>query len=142
MFITFPATKFVVSYDYNLTYSGSVNVWYKGVLGRVCSQGWTDKEADVLCKQLGYKGGVAFIQSRMNNLPMMIANVSCDGINTNRLEGCKFDDAITSNNGGCDRFSLTAGILCAKTDGKFSFSLVGLSENANIHIVCQSLVRN
>ncbi|XP_064618875.1 deleted in malignant brain tumors 1 protein-like [Lineus longissimus] len=116
-------TKFYLSRDYNLRYTGSVNVMYKGVLGRVCSQGWTDREANLFCKQLNYKGGVAFTQNLINPMPVMISNVTCSGA-SKTLERCTFDDVITSENGGCDRFSPTAGVLCAQSDTSIGYRLV------------------
>ena len=39
-------------------YAGRVMVYYRGVWGSVCHNGWTKKNAAVVCRQLGYKGVV------------------------------------------------------------------------------------
>ena len=36
-------------------YSGYIGVAVGGVEGRVCSQGWTDTEAQVFCSTMGYR---------------------------------------------------------------------------------------
>ena len=39
--------------------SGRVEVKHNGVWGSVCSTNWGDKEAEVLCKSIGFAGGNA-----------------------------------------------------------------------------------
>ena len=40
--------------------NGPVRVSVGGLTGRVCSNGWTDSAASVVCRQLGYRGGKAY----------------------------------------------------------------------------------
>jgi hypothetical protein len=39
--------------------SGRVEVKHNGVWGTVCGTGWDDQDADMLCKSIGFSGGVA-----------------------------------------------------------------------------------
>ena len=47
----------------NLAYAGQLVVDIGGVVGRVCTKMWDDRDANVTCKQLGYKGGVSYLVS-------------------------------------------------------------------------------
>ncbi len=40
--------------------NGPVRVTVGGLQGRVCAANWTDAAAGVVCRQLGYAGGVAY----------------------------------------------------------------------------------
>ena len=39
-------------------YSGRVMVFHRGIWGGICENGWTKTNAQVICRQLGYKGVV------------------------------------------------------------------------------------
>ena len=39
---------------------GHVKMVYQGLDGRVCASSWGDENANVTCKELGFKGGVAY----------------------------------------------------------------------------------
>jgi len=40
--------------------TGRVTVQQYGIWGRVCPNSWDDNDATVVCKMLGYLGGVAY----------------------------------------------------------------------------------
>ena len=41
-------------------YTGQVNLTYIGVEGRICTDGWTNTSATVLCHELGYPNGTSY----------------------------------------------------------------------------------
>ena len=47
----------------NVTSQGRVEVFYKGSWGGVCGTNWDIKEANVVCRQLGFQGAVAAARS-------------------------------------------------------------------------------
>lgn len=55
--------KLFLSNDQRLEYTGLVEVEINGMRGRVCDSNWDDTDAAVVCKQLGYKGGVKYLVS-------------------------------------------------------------------------------
>ena len=42
------------------SHSGNVLVQMGGIRGSVCAKGFSDTEANVTCRQLGYQGGVIY----------------------------------------------------------------------------------
>ena len=45
--------------------NGPLRVTVSGLTGRVCSKGWDDNAANVVCKEQGFKRGVAYQLSTM-----------------------------------------------------------------------------
>lgn len=41
-------------------YAGRVQVFHRGIWGGVCQNGWSKENAQVVCRQLRYKGVVLF----------------------------------------------------------------------------------
>ena len=60
---------------------GRVEIFYSDRWGTVCDDGWTDREADVVCRQLGYPhGGIAFPDQRFGPGldPIWLDSVVCE----------------------------------------------------------------
>ena len=81
---------------YNLTHAGRVEVFANGVWGRVCNVwgSWRQKEAAVVCRQLGFQGVIAAL-SYPSDLAqfMMMSGVQCAS-NETSLQQCQHDDFV------------------------------------------------
>ena len=89
--------------------SGRVEVFYGGVWGTVCSNGWTPLDAAVVCNQLGYGGGITTASNNFGPGEGMVwmENVNCNG-NESRLTDCLFGGwGVTS----CNHFQ-DVGVIC------------------------------
>ena len=64
----------------NVTSQGRVEVFYKGSRREVCGTNWDIKEANVVCRQLGFQGAVAAATSASDSSFMY--SVQCDGNET------------------------------------------------------------
>ena len=62
-------------------YWGEVNVRHKGVWGQVCNHGnsWNNISADIVCKQLGFKGGSDYGTVNETFMPIWITDMNCTG---------------------------------------------------------------
>ncbi|KAL7060269.1 hypothetical protein AAHC03_09556 [Spirometra sp. Aus1] len=93
--------------------SGTVAVFRGFVWGRVCDDHWTIKEANVVCRQLGYGHAVRALKrnhfhSRSSRFYFM-DNVYCNGTET-RLVDCRFDGWARHD---CS-YGEDAGVQCAQ----------------------------
>uniref|UniRef100_A0A8C4X7S2 Neurotrypsin n=1 Tax=Erpetoichthys calabaricus TaxID=27687 RepID=A0A8C4X7S2_ERPCA len=89
---------------------GRVEIYISGQWGTICDDGWTDKDADVVCRQLGYKGmakarTMAYFGEGKG--PIHLDNVKCAG-NEEFLADC-IKQSIGMHN--C-RHSEDAGVIC------------------------------
>ncbi|XP_025112203.1 deleted in malignant brain tumors 1 protein-like [Pomacea canaliculata] len=69
-------------------YSGRVDVYHNGMWGTVCNHNWTNQDASVVCKMLGYSGqnATALVNSQVYGAGtgiIWLDNVKCDGTETN-----------------------------------------------------------
>lgn len=99
---------------YSHSFNGIVEVRVGGVWGRVCYQGWDDADASVTCKQLGFKGGVAYLHIYRNNRPILHRNMRCTGSETS-LEQCPHDTTPDLKN--CPYLGNDAGAICYNSSG-------------------------
>ncbi|KAL1023955.1 hypothetical protein UPYG_G00049520, partial [Umbra pygmaea] len=89
---------------------GRVEVYLHGLWGTVCDDGWTDRDAEVVCRQLGYSG---VAKARMmayfgeGEGPIHVDNVKCSG-EEHSLVDCLKQPTGTHN---C-RHSEDAGVIC------------------------------
>ncbi|XP_068961008.1 neurotrypsin isoform X3 [Petaurus breviceps papuanus] len=89
---------------------GRVEIFVNGQWGTICDDGWTDKDAAVVCRQLGYKGlararTMAYFGEGKG--PIHADNVKCTGSERNLVD-CIKQDIGTHN---C-RHSEDAGVIC------------------------------
>ena len=93
--------------------------------GRVCGEGWDDTDARVICRENGFKNGLAYNHSDatpymydlydipLPKLPFLMSNVKCQG-HEKTLGQCDFSGRLS--NGNCSQAS-TAGVLCFNDTG-------------------------
>ncbi|KAM9770613.1 neurotrypsin isoform 1-T1 [Menidia menidia] len=70
-------------------HEGRVEIFYRGQWGTVCDDGWTDSNTQVVCRQLGYRGGATVLSDGPDNSPVprfgmgsgpiLVDDVSCTG---------------------------------------------------------------
>uniref|UniRef100_G3T023 Neurotrypsin n=1 Tax=Loxodonta africana TaxID=9785 RepID=G3T023_LOXAF len=109
---------------------GRVEVFINGQWGTICDDGWTDKDATVICRQLGYKGParartMAYFGEGKG--PIHADNVQCTG-NERSLADCIKQDIGRHN---C-RHSEDAGVICDYFGKKASTS----SNKESLSSVC------
>uniref|UniRef100_A0A672TIE7 Serine protease 12 n=2 Tax=Strigops habroptila TaxID=2489341 RepID=A0A672TIE7_STRHB len=89
---------------------GRVEIFVNGQWGTICDDGWSDKDAAVVCRQLGYKGParartMAYFGEGKG--PIHVDNVKCTG-NERSLADCIKENIGTHS---C-RHSEDAGVIC------------------------------
>ncbi|XP_027689742.2 neurotrypsin isoform X2 [Chelonia mydas] len=109
---------------------GRVEIFINGQWGTICDDGWSDKDAAVVCRQLGYKGSarartMAYFGEGKG--PIHVDNVKCTG-NERSLTDCIKQDIGTHN---C-RHSEDAGVICDYLGKKAS----GNSNKDSLASVC------
>ena len=82
VFFSFLNTVRLVGWG-NVTSQGRVEVFFKGSWGGICGSGWDIKEANVVCRQLGFQGAVAAATS--SDFSVMY-RVQCAGNETSLAE--------------------------------------------------------
>ena len=74
---------------------GRLEIYYDGQWGTICDDYWTDADADVACRQLGYQQGAvrnggSFLQSHFGpadeGVPIWLDNLLCDGHESGLME--------------------------------------------------------
>ncbi|KAK3097126.1 hypothetical protein FSP39_006614 [Pinctada imbricata] len=86
---------------------GPVEITRFNTKGQVCAMFWDDASANVLCKQLGHRGGRATVYSRDRNIPVLATRFDCNGTEET-LSECKEDTP------GICYSSSAAGAICYK----------------------------
>lgn len=68
---------------------GLVQVYYRGVWGLVCDSGWSVRNADVVCHQLGFGAAVSMYSGAHSGCLILMDDVHCTGSEI-RLVDCQF----------------------------------------------------
>ncbi|KAG8435086.1 hypothetical protein GDO86_013154, partial [Hymenochirus boettgeri] len=102
-------------------YEGRVEVFYEGRWGTICDDHWDDRDAEVICRQLGFHGkpkAWVWAQYGRGSGPILLDEVECLG-NETSLDSCKKSKWGQHN---CDHIE-DAGVSCDPfTDGAIRLS--------------------
>ena len=104
----------------SLKYTGQVVITYLGVPGSICWNGWTDANARVVCRELGYKNGSAYYHYKSSFIyldysgPYWTSDVNCFG-NETRLSHCPHKGF--GNVTDCNGRGHFAGVICYDATG-------------------------
>ncbi len=102
----------------NSALEGRVELFLDGQWGTVCDDEWDNKDAAVVCRQLGYQGGRAFLGARFGrgSGPIFRDDVMCTGGEA-RLVDCPSGRWHNCNHGE------DAGVMCSTTNGPPAFTM-------------------
>ncbi|EFJ40038.1 hypothetical protein VOLCADRAFT_70057 [Volvox carteri f. nagariensis] len=102
---------------------GRVEIYNGGQWGTVCDDYFTDREASVVCRELGYAGGgTALPQYGGGTGPILMDDVSCSASPTPaRLYQCSFRGWGVNN---CDHSEVNTSICCAPAIFLISWQVV------------------
>ena len=106
----------------NVTSQGRVEVFHRGTWGRVCFDYWDSRDANVVCRQLGFEGALSATSSAAFGKGKGIVwmdNVNCAG-NESSLSECEYNQGPSVY---CSRYQF-AGVVC--TTGRKTFSLFSI----------------
>ena len=81
--------------------------------GRICNSFWDDKDANVACRQLHFRGGVSFQYYSAGSGPYLLSDLNCFGNETSLFtcrSGREACSAVYSYLGD-------AGVLCYRRNG-------------------------
>ncbi|NXR85835.1 NETR protein, partial [Hypocryptadius cinnamomeus] len=89
---------------------GRVEVYHDGKWGTICDDQWDDRDAEVVCRQLGLSGtpkALSWAHYGQGSGPILLDEVQCSG-NELSLDQCKKSDWGQQN---CDHIE-DAGVSC------------------------------
>lgn len=91
---------------------GRVELFYAGVWGTICNAYWNTQDANAVCRQLGFSGGLAITTARFGKGVGVtwMNNVACSG-SESRIQDCSFSGWGASE---CHH-SRDAGVVCKGT---------------------------
>ncbi|KAM8924063.1 neurotrypsin-like [Pelodytes ibericus] len=91
-------------------FGGRVEVFYDGKWGTICDDHWDDKDAEVICRQLGFSGkpkALVWAHYGQGSGPILLDEVECLGSESS-LDSCKKNEWGHHN---CDHIE-DAGVFC------------------------------
>ncbi|XP_035258028.1 galectin-3-binding protein A-like [Anguilla anguilla] len=91
---------------------GRVEVYHRGQWGTVCDDSWDEREARVVCRQLGFSGAQSAVPGGrygQGSGPVWLDDLSCEG-NESSLADCKFKGWGVTD---CSH-SEDAGVICER----------------------------
>ena len=103
-------TKFYIEHGHH----GTVYAERYGINGTICMDGWDDTDADVICRENGYIGGVVFggQLTYIRNDPIWFTKVSCT--NETSFSDCPMSTNVPVT---CSLNLKLAGVLCHNRTG-------------------------
>lgn len=113
-----------------LASKGQVEVLYNGTWGGVCDNDWDVTDANVVCRQLGFPGGVAATTSAASGAEagkIWMHSLRCTG-NESSLTDCSHGGWEISN---CDH-GHSAGVICNR-GGKIKWNWMLFISTWTIH---------
>ena len=99
----------------SFTYEGRIEIYRQNRYTTVCSDGWSQDDADVFCRQIGYPGAefvYGLAEFGEGSGIIQLRNVECTGTETD-IRDCTFN-TDTSN---CTH-ALDAGVRCLRNISK------------------------
>ncbi|KAI6656892.1 hypothetical protein LOD99_16194 [Oopsacas minuta] len=111
---------------------GTLQVYLNDSWGTVCGDQWTNNEATVVCRQLGYSGVTRLANSGefgIANGSVLLQNVFCTG-DESYLTSCTHDEIGHITIPTCQNHTGDVGVVCAGTPITAPVRLVG-SDNSN-----------
>ena len=91
----------------SLSFEGQVEVFYNGVWGGICADGWDLNDAKVVCRQLGFPDAVKAWIGNGTSLAHL-TNVQCNGSEEHLRVECPFSGVEANQN--CSHG--VAGVVC------------------------------
>ncbi|XP_073692648.1 uncharacterized protein [Garra rufa] len=115
--------------------SGRVEIYHDGRWGSVCDDGWDRAEAQVVCRQMGFSGGVKAIPRGFYGEgcgPVWMDDVKCSGLESS-LSKCSFSGWGASD---C-KHEKDAGVICkAVVSQTPTLSLVPVTTQKSTFVMC------
>lgn len=112
MHIHFTEVKVIAAGDFPAT----VLVEKHGINGTICANGWTENDAMVVCRQMGYQGGAMFgARYYSSRTPIWMSNVNCVGNETN-INQCPYNESAAQTK--CRSNRLAARVFCYRKSGE------------------------
>ena len=103
---------------FNSSRYGRVEVLYKGVWGTICGDSWDLRDADVVCRQLGYEGALSALRNttvRYSAFGQRTGQIWLNELNCNGNE-TSISDCKHRGWGAHDcRYYFDAGVVCRPT---------------------------
>ena len=93
---------------------GRVEVFYSGIWGGICTDGWDLNGAEVVCRQLGFPDAMEAVNDTMmgnGTSPPPLTDVQCNGSEEHLRRECTFSEMEANQN--CTHSE--AGVVCQGT---------------------------